>query len=68
MSKKEKKLIFHNEYQRQLFIDGKKKRVEQIERKIKKLQQEKEMWLSAINSAKVEDEEIIDELRDNNER
>ena len=61
MSKKEKKLIFHNEYQRQLFIDGKKKRVEQIERKIKKLQQEKEMWLWAINSAKVEDEE---ELKD----
>lgn len=65
MSKKEKKLIFHNEYQKQLFIDGKKKRVEQIDRKIKKLQQEKEMWLSAINSAKVEDE-VIDALVDNN--
>lgn len=45
--------IFYNEYQKQLFIDSKKERIKIIDNKIKKLQEEKQMWLLAISEAYV---------------
>lgn len=46
-----KKLYFHNNYQRDLYVESRKQRLKLIDNKIKQLQDEKQRIIDSVNQA-----------------